>query len=294
MSDERPGEEAGVPAPRQRSRAIARSELEQVIRRAAELSLRDTDADEQLSEDEVLRIAMELGLPAHHVRAALFELPELSVQPRWYDRYFDPAVLSVARVVPGTGPVLLRRLEDYLVTREYLQIVRRRGENLAMIPADDTISSLARTFLRPGSRHPLTRATRVMVNVHQLPDAAAHIRFDVDLSSERSGTVKNATAVGFIGGTLAGGLAAGIVGGIAPAGLGVIPEVVAFGGGLAATFAASFSAAASRFRNRVFAAKLELTGLLDRLEHGERLDPPPAPWRRKLQLRLFGGRNEPH
>jgi hypothetical protein len=55
---------------------------------------------------------------------------------------------------------------------------------------------------------------------------------------------------------------------------------------MAATFAASFSAAASRFRNRVHAAKLELASLLDRLEHGERLEPPPAPWRR----RLFGGR----
>jgi hypothetical protein len=71
--------------------------------------------------------------------------------------------------------------------------------------------------------------------------------------------------------------------------LGVVPHVLAFGGAMAGTVVGGVSIAASQFRNRVFAAKVELTGLLDRLERGDRLDPPPAPWRRKLQ-RLFGER----
>jgi hypothetical protein len=285
----------GVPAPRPRPRAIARSEFEQVIRRAAELTLRDADADadEQLSEEEVLRIATELGLPAHHVRRALFELPELATSPRWYDRYFGPSIFSVGREVPGQPGPLLRRLEEYLVTREYLQIVRRRGDNLALIPADDTISSLARTFFRPGHRHHIAGATRVMVSAHALPDDGAHLRIDIDLTADRSSGVKNGATVGIVGGAIVGALAAGLVGGFVPPVAGVVPEVLAFGGGVAATFAASFSAAAARFRRRAFAARLEVAGLLDRLEHGERLEPPPAPWRRRLQLRLFGSRAEP-
>jgi hypothetical protein len=275
------------PAP-SRQRAIARSEFEQVIRRAAELSLADADADEQLSEDEVLRIATELGLPAHHVRRALFELPELDVQPRWYDRYFGEPVLSVSRVVPSQAPPTLRRIEEYLVTREYLQVVRRRGEHISMVPADDTISSLARAFFRPGRRHHIARATRVMASAHALPDDAAHVRLDIDLSEDRRNTMKSGSAIGVVGGVMVGGLAAGAASAFGPAVLGPVPEILAFGGGLAATFAASFSTAAKRFRERVFIAKLELAGLLDRLEHGERLEPPPAPWRRKLQLRLFG------
>jgi hypothetical protein len=126
------------------ARSIVRRDFEQVIRRAAELSLSDTDPDDNLSEDEVLRIAKELGLPAHHVRQALFELPDLKVRPQWYDRYFGPAVFSVNRVVPTRKEQALRRVEDYLVTREYLQIVRRKGDTIAFVPADDTISSLAR------------------------------------------------------------------------------------------------------------------------------------------------------
>lgn len=281
-----------VPVRGAQSRAIARTEFEQVIRRAAELSLRDADADEQLSEDEVLRIATELGLPAHHVRRALFELPELKVRERWYDRYFEPPVFTTSRVVPGRAQQTLRRIEEYLVTREYLQIVRRRGENIAFVPADDTISSVARAFFRSGSRHHIARARRVMVGVHPTADAAAHVRVDVDMSQDRSSSVKGATTVGVLGGAIAGGVAAGMMSGFAGPVLGPVPEIVAFGGAMAASLAASFSVAAARFRNRIYAAKFEVTALLDRLEQGERLEPPPAPWRRKLQLRLFGGQQD--
>jgi hypothetical protein len=276
-----------VPA-RQPSRAIARTEFEQVIRRAAELSLSDADADEQLSEDEVLRIATELGLPAHHVQRALFELPELSVRPRWYDRYFGQPVFSVARVVPSEAPLTLRRVEEYLVTREYLQIVRRRGNNIALVPADDTISSLARAFFRSGSRHYVARASRVLVGVNPLPDDHTHVRLDIDLSEDRRRSVNGASAIGFFGGVIAGGLGAAAMTQVGLPALGVLPEIVAFGGGMAATFAASYSAAASSFRKRVQSARFELSGLLDRLEHGEKLEPPAAPWRRRLQGRLFG------
>jgi hypothetical protein len=297
--DRAPHERAPEPAPAQQvakhtppvpARAIGRADFEQVIRRAAELSLKETDPDDNLSEDEVLRIATELGLPHHHVRQALFELPDLKVQPRWYDPYFGPAVFSVNRVVPTRKELALRRVEDYLVTREYLQIVRRKGDTIAFVPADDAISSVVRAFARPGSRHIIARASRVMVGVHTVPDEDAHVRFDIDLSEARkqavSGGLGGGAAVGLVTGSLAVLLTAVTV----PDVLGLVPHVLAFGGAMAGTMAGGVSLAAAGFRKRVFAAKMELTGLLDRLERGDRLDPPPPPWRRKLQLRLFGDR----
>jgi hypothetical protein len=280
--------DAPAPVP---GRAIGRVDFEQVIRRAAELSLNETDPDENITEDEVLRIATELGLPLHHVRQALFELPDLKVQPRWYDRYFGPAVFSVNRVVPTRKEPALRRVEDYLVTREYLQIVRRKGDTIAFVPADDTISSLARALARPGSRHTISRASRVMVGVHTLPEDDAHVRFDIDLSDARREAVRGGVILGGTLGLGTGALAAMLTAATVPDVLGQIPHILAFGGAMAATVAGSVSLAASRFRARVFSAKMELTGLLDRLERGDRLDPPPAPWRRKLQLRLFGDRH---
>lgn len=277
-----------APAPSS-GRSIGRGDFEQVIRRAAELSLKDTDPEDNLSEEEVLRIATELGLPLHHVRQALFELPDLTVRPRWYDRYFGPAVFSVNRVIPTRKEPALRRVEDYLVTREYLQIVRRKGDTIAFVPADDTISSLARALARPGSRHTISRASRVMVGVHSLPEDDAHVRFDVDLSEARTEAVRGGIILGSSVGIVTGSLAAFAAAAAVPDVLGQVPQVLAFGGAMAGTVAGSISLAASRFRNRVFSAKMELTGLLDRLERGDRLDPPPAPWRRRLQLRLFGG-----
>jgi hypothetical protein len=92
-------------------------------------------------------------------------------------------------------------------------------------------------------------------------------------------------------GIAVGGLSAMFASAIMPGVLGQVPELLAFGGAMAGTIAGSVSIAATRFRTRVFSAKMERTGLLDRLERGDRLDPPPAPWRRKLQLRIFGDRN---
>lgn len=275
---------------RSQPRAIDREQFERVIQRAAELSLRDADAHDHVTEAELLRIASELGLPAHHVQRALFELPELHVQPRWYDRYYGSPVFSVGRVVPSEAPLTLKRVEEYLVTREYLQIVRRRGDNIAMIPADDTISSLARTFFRSGARHHISKATRVLVNAHPLEDGSAHVRVDVDLSEERRNSANGAAWGGAIIGFLVGGVAAHFTGMASPAALGVVPEVVAFGGGAAGTFAAVFSGAAKNFRNKLQAARLEISGLLDRVEQGERLDPPPPPWRRRLSGKIFGDR----
>jgi hypothetical protein len=181
-------------------------------------------------------------------------------------------------------------VEDYLVTREYLQIVRRKGDTIAFVPADDTISSLARALARPGSRHTVSRASRMMVGVHTLPDDHAHVRFDVDLSDARRESVRGGVLFGAAVGLGTGGLAAGLSAAVLPEMLGQIPHILAFGGAMAGTVAGAVSIAASRFRARVFSAKMELTGLLDRLERGDRLDPPPAPWRRKLQLRIFGDR----
>jgi hypothetical protein len=282
--------DAGPPERAQPGRALARRDFEDVIRRAAELAAREGDAEELLTEEEVLRIGEELGLSTQHMQRALYELPELTAEPRWYDRYFVPPIFSVARVVPRMTEPTLRRVEDYLVTREFLQVARRRGHSIAFTPADDTLSTLARAFMRPGARHVIARASRVMVSVQSLPQDESHVRVDIDLDEERSRRLNTGLVLGGVGGTILGAGAVILVTTSTPPLLGPIPELLAFAATFFAVGAASVSAAAARFKNRVLAARYELAGLLDRVEHGESLDPPPAPWRRRLQLRLFGSR----
>lgn len=271
-------------------KAIARFQLEEVIRRAVELSLVEADAEEQLSEQEVVRIATELGLTPRHVLQALYELPELESEPSRFEKYFGPSVLTASRAVPGDAHITLRRLEDYLSTREYQQVVRRRHGKVLFMPADDTISYLARGLLRPRHRFQLARSRRVVLAARPLDSGNTHVQLATDLGEQRRSAVRRGFAAGGIGGVLVGGAAAALATGLQlPEVFGAVAPLAAFAGGFGATISAALRVSGSRFRARMDAARLELDGLLDRAERGDSLEPPAPPWRRRLQLR-FGGR----
>ncbi|HEY8468004.1 MAG TPA: hypothetical protein VIL18_00110 [Longimicrobiales bacterium] len=273
-----------IPAPADRS--ITRRQLEAVIRRAIELYTARADAEERVSEEEVLRIGAELGLPADLVRQALYETPA-EIDPSLADRFIGPGTVSVGRVLPLADRDAAARLEEYLSTREYL-VLRRRQQSVAYFePAEDTISKMARALSRPARNWYLARARRVTLAVRPLEPGRSHVRIDMDLGNRRSEAAVN----GLVGGGVL-GIALGGAGALA-ASLGLadtlgttlataasaFAAVAGLGGGLWAGVAA----AAAGYRRRLAAARVEVEGLLDRLERGERLEPPPAPWRRLLR-----------
>lgn len=271
-----------------RETGIARAQFELVIRRAIELSFLEGEARDQLSEDEVVRIAAELGLSARHARQALYELPELDSERSIFEKYFGASVLTASRAVPGDAHVTLRRLEDYLTTREYQQIVRRREGRVLFMPAEDTISYLARGLLRPSHRFQLARSRRVALTARPLDAGHTHVQIATDMGDQRRGAIRNAVVGGTLGGLVLGGVGAALVAVNVPDPAASIAGVVALAGGLGASISATVSLAGARFRARMAAARLELEGLLDRAERGDSLEPPPAPWRRRLQLRMSG------
>lgn len=286
------GEEPGpAAAPPETAPAIARKDLEAVIRRAVELSLSERDAEEQLSEEEVVRVATEVGLPARLARQALYELPALSAAPGMLEGSFGQAVVSSARAIqPANADRLRRRIEEYLSSHEYLQVVRRKGGRLYLVPAEDTISSLARGLLRPKSRYQLARARRVVVDVRSLDEKSSHVQIATDFSDQRGSAVRQALLGGSVLGSAAGGLAAALVAFQTDPGLmATAGQVIAFLGVGAGTLSGFVRLAARTFKRRMLEAKLELDGLLDRAEHGQRLEPPPAPWKRRLMQRFRGG-----
>lgn len=282
------------PAPRDSSAAprITREDLQLVIRRAAELYTAEADADEQLSEAEVLRIADELGLPGRHVRQALYELPRHRGDAGWVDRWFGPPAVVGTRVVPGRPGAVVDRLEDYLVTREFLQVLRRQGDKVAFSPAEDAISNVARAVRRPQRQWQIARARRVLVEARPIPDAESHVRMELDVANRRTRAVTGGIAVGALVGLP---LAAGaffpvghIVFDVAGDAAGYAAGLVAGAGAFAASVSAGMAVARARFKSRVEDARLEVAALLDRLEGGRTLDPPPAPWLRSLRSRIAG------
>lgn len=282
------------PAPRDSSAAprITREDLQLVIRRAAELYTAEADADEQLSEAEVLRIADELGLPGRHVRQALYELPRHRGDAGWVDRWFGPPAVVGTRVVPGRPGAVVDRLEDYLVTREFLQVLRRQGDKVAFSPAEDAISNVARAVRRPQRQWQIARARRVLVEARPIPDEESHVRMELDVANRRTRAVTGGIAVGALVGLP---LAAGaffpvghIVFDVAGDAAGYAAGLVAGAGAFAASVSAGMAVARARFKSRVEDARLEVAALLDRLEGGRTLDPPPAPWLRSLRSRIAG------
>ncbi|HUG42541.1 MAG TPA: hypothetical protein VMM12_18905 [Longimicrobiales bacterium] len=278
-----------VPAPAEPG--ISRRGLELVIRRAAELAAQEADADERLSELEVLRIAEELGLPGHHVRRALYELPRtIEEEPGVLTRWYGDAAVTGTRIVPGPPDRVLARLEEYLVTREFLQVLRKQSGRATFQPADDAISNVARAVRRRQGQWQIARARRVLLDVRPMPGQASHVRLDIELGHHRN----RAVTWGLVGGALLGiPLAAGAFFPVGHMVLPVLGDAAAYGAGLlagATTFVASvaggIAVARHRFRTRLDSARLELAGLLDRLEGGGRLDPPPAPWLRSLRSRI--------
>ena len=285
-----------TPVPPDSDAGISRHGLEMVIRRAAELAAQEAESDDRLSETEVLRIAEELGLPGHHVRRALYELPRgadveaESALARWY----GDAAVTGTRVVTGPPDQVVARLEDYLVTREFLQVLRKQGGRISFQPADDAISNVARAVRRPQRQWQVARARRVMVEVRPMSGAESHARVELDLTQQRrsaavtGGVVGGISGAAFAGVPLAAATFLSLAGPVPGAGdtiaiaLAAMAGAVGTGGGIAA----GLTIARASFRSRVEAARMELAGLLDRLESGGRLDPPPAPWLRGLRSRI--------
>jgi hypothetical protein len=180
-------------------------------------------------------------------------------------------------------------LEDYLVTREYLQVVRRQSATASFEPADDVVSKVARSFSR-SKKHCLAAADVVEVTVRELQPGWSHVRVKAVYPDARKIHVGGASAgIFLLGGPVAAG-AGTLVGALANGPLGD-PVAIALG---AATGLSVFAGAAAGFwriaRNnfRKWRERTvnEANGVLDRLEKGDELRPPPAPWLRKLQAKL--------
>jgi len=275
--------DAGKPGTPQRS--ISRQDLERVIRRATELAA-SSDPDERIPESEVVQIAAELGLSARHVRQALLEVPG-SEEPGPLDRLFGPDVVMAARSVPGDPETVLRAMEEYLATREYLQVVRRREGLAAFVQADDTVSKVARALRRPRRRFHIARARSVIVRARELEPDVSHVRVDVNVRDRRRRAIRNGIlGTAFISAPLGAAVFVPVwqlVTNVAGDPLGIAAGAVAGVGALGLGLAGGITLSGMRFRRKLAAVKLEIQGLLDRLQRGDRLDPPPSPLMRRLK-----------
>jgi hypothetical protein len=266
-------------------RSLTRVEFDAVIRRAAELASSDADApDGGLSEVEVFRIAREVGLADSHVRQALAEVRAGAPEPvaaGVIDRVFGPTHIRVSRVVPGRPDELARTLDDFMVSTQLLQRVRRGHAVLQYRPAADWASQVAR--VTSSRKYYIASAKSVEVRLDAVDADRTLVAFAIEPGTRGSD----------VGGAVFGGAVASTAAGTFSAiGLAmVVPGAFAVAAGVtlgASIWSAIFFGTGAAHRRKVEDVRSEAEGVLDALETGISLEPPPPAWRKWVRRHFHG------
>ena len=271
----------------EKSRSLTRTEFEAVMKRASELAISDPyDGQDALDEAEVFRIASEVGLPHKHVRRALAEMRSHEDPTGIIDRWFGAAQVRGSRVVPASQEDLRRTLDEFLVAGNLLEAIRQGTDRLLYRPAVDWISNFARAGASLSRRAHWAAAKEIEIHLEEVDAGSTLIEIRVDPDIRGSYTA----GAGFAGLLLGGGTTFGVA--ALAGGMLALPIVVALslGGVSAAVVVTATARIIGRYSRRAREeVQQELEGVLDRLERGEDLAPPPASWRRWVmdQARRF-------
>lgn len=265
---------------------LTRREFDEVIRRASEIAAHDAEGGEgDLPEAEVYRIAREVGLGERYIRRALDEVAVERRDPSFAGRLVGPGDVRTSRAVDGTPDELARRIDEFLVAGRLLQRVRRSPTFLQYRPSVDWISQLSRAASGTSKKYFVASARSVEVRLEPVDEGHTLVELDVDPGIQGD----------YMGGTLASAGLAGVGSGvgIAIATATVAPDMaaIALGAGAAAgVFAGVVRIARGMFARKMSDVRAEVEGVLDRLEMGEELEPPPNSWRRWVEKHFHGAR----
>lgn len=243
---------------------LERVALERVILRAAQLQAGSRELEEGLTEDDLLKLGAEVGIPAPYLRQALMEERMRAEQPAetgvaaWLA---GPRFVAADRTIPGTMEGVRTTLEHWMGDGELLQVKRRFADQTTWEPRRGTVASLKRSFKMGGRDYILARAQEIAGQVSALDAGRVYVRLVADVGNSRRDQLGGAGVVAATGAGAAGILL--LLGFTAPLAVLAVP--------LAGAAAFGAARAHRRESDRV---QIALEQVLDRLEHGEITVPP--------------------
>ena len=266
-------------------RSLTRREFDEVIRRAAGIAASEPEgADTGLTELDLFRIAGEVGLDERHVRQALVQVrshPPAGGGP--ISALYGPTFVVASRVVPGTGSELTKVIDEFMVAGQLLQAVRRSKTVLLYRPAVDWASQIARAASSTSRKYYVASSKRVEVRLEEVDESHTMVAIEVE-----PGTRDEYLAGGGIGG-LGAGAGVGVGVGLALATTGFIALAAAAGIALGSVaMGGVWWLTGSYHQKRLLEVRAEVEGILDRLEAGDTLEPPPSSWRRWVRRHFHG------
>lgn len=256
MSDPSSSPNSNVPGP-----PLDRSALERVLARAAELQIGPNDTGEEFTEEQLIDLGKEVGLPAQHLRQALAEERTRSIVPE--DEHgiaasiFGPSRVRAARTVSGRAADVLQAIDGWMQREELLIVKRHHAERIVWEPRQDFFVGIKRALKMGGRDYALSHAFEVSATVIGVDDSRVHVGLDADFRVGRSRAAKQTLGTSVFGAVAGGALfAMGFPVLLVAAPIVILPAI---GIGAARTF-----------QGRVITrAQLSLEQLLDRLERGE-------------------------
>ena len=270
MPDYPPPSSPDAPRPPVPARtALDRAALERILRRAGELQAAAADPLEEMTEEQLIALGQEVGIPPQHLKQAIAEertRPALPEEAGLVGRWVGPRAVTARRVVRGTREQILARLDDWMRREECLQVKRRYVDRILWEPRRDFLGNVKRGFNIGGRAYNLTRAHDVGATVVALDNGSALVQLDADLEPTRRGRVRGGAAVA-TSGVVAGGAVVGLGVGFsvvaAPVlALVAVPLVVAGGlGGMGVL---------RGYRHTAERVQLALEQALDAIEHDDR------------------------
>jgi len=238
---------------------ITRDALDRIIQRAAELQTGERDIGEGLTEDEVVKLGSEVGIPARYLQQALLEertrtaVAEARGALGWL---FGPVQLWAERVVPGARADVEQALVRWMEDEELLQIKRRFADRMSWEPRAGAFASIQRALGHGGRAYALARAAEVHGQVTQLEPGFCHVRLAAGVGNLRRRRMAGGSAIGGTGVLMTGAMM--VIGAFGVAALAPVALLVPVG--------VAFARAHEGENGRV---QVALEQVLDRLERSE-------------------------
>ena len=244
---------------------IDRAAVDRVLARALELQATGPgDANEQLTETQLLDLAREVGLDPVNLRQALAEERTRVAVPDergLLAGLYGGAYASAQRTVRGTPAQVLKALDDWMQRQESLTVLRYfNSERIVWETRRDVVGLVRRAV--SGRGHALARATDVSATAIAVDATRVMIRLDARLLGYRALMAQQNVALTGVG-LVSGGV------------LAVLSfPLFAIAAPIAVLVPAGFAAARASHRRTVERAQIALEQVLDRLERGEAGRPP--------------------
>jgi len=245
---------------------ISREALERIIKRAAELQAGEHDVGDGLTNNEVLALGKDVGIPDRYLRQAMLEeqtrtTPEVATGTwAWLT---GPRSIIAHRVVPGDRASVERALSRWMTDEALLQPKRHYPDRTSWEPKAGAFASIQRA-LAGKRRYSLAQAEEITAQVVQLEPGFCLVRLEADIKRQRANRISGATVLAVVGWAMTGATAL-----IAPPlalaqALMLVPAVGLTVGG--AMVARTYRSANER-------VQVALEQVLDRLERGDMRSP---------------------